>query len=74
LADVIFVMSARPGRIVATHRIDLPRPRTLDMTFEPRFIDVVHRIRTEIAQARREERASPPPALTGAPARAAAPP
>ena len=35
LADVIFVMSARPGRIVATHRIDLPRPRTLEITFEP---------------------------------------
>jgi NitT/TauT family transport system ATP-binding protein len=52
LADVIFVMSARPGRIVATHRIDLPRPRTLDMTFEPKFVDAVHRIRMEISQAR----------------------
>jgi len=56
LADVIFVMSARPGRIIATHRIDLPRPRTLDMTFEPAFIEVVHQIRNEIAQARQEQR------------------
>jgi NitT/TauT family transport system ATP-binding protein len=54
LADVIYVMSARPGRIVAAHRVDLPRPRTLETTFEPAFIDVVHRIRTEIAQARSE--------------------
>ena len=59
LADVIFVMSARPGRIVATHRIDLPRPRTLDMTFAPKFVDVVHEIRLEIAKARSETRDSP---------------
>jgi NitT/TauT family transport system ATP-binding protein len=52
LADVIFVMSARPGRIVATHRVDMKRPRTLDMTFEPAFIDIVHTIRNEIASAR----------------------
>jgi NitT/TauT family transport system ATP-binding protein len=54
LADTIFVMSARPGRIVATHRIEMPRPRTLDMTFDPKFIDVLHRIRGEIAKARNE--------------------
>ncbi len=59
LADVIFVMSARPGRIVATHRIDLPRPRTLDMTFEPKFVDAVHEIRLEIGKARSEARARP---------------
>jgi NitT/TauT family transport system ATP-binding protein len=58
LADVIFVMSARPGRIVAVHRIDLPRPRNLDMTFEPKFIEVVHGIRNQIALARNEERRS----------------
>jgi NitT/TauT family transport system ATP-binding protein len=54
LADTIFVMSARPGRIIATHQVDLPRPRTLDMTFEPKFVEIVHRIRNEIAQARHE--------------------
>lgn len=54
LADVIFVMSARPGRIVATHRVDLPRPRNLHTTFEPRFVDLVHTIRNEIAQVRNE--------------------
>lgn len=52
LADVIFVMSARPGRIIATHRVDLPRPRTVDTTFDPAFVDLVHRIRGQIAEAR----------------------
>jgi NitT/TauT family transport system ATP-binding protein len=61
LADVIFVMSARPGRITAVHRMDLPRPRTLDMTFEPNFIAIVHEIRSEIAQARQEARSAAMP-------------
>jgi NitT/TauT family transport system ATP-binding protein len=56
LADTVFVMSARPGRIVAAHHIDLPRPRTLDMTYEPKFVDIVHKIRNEIALARSEAR------------------
>ena len=58
LADVIFVMTARLGRITSVHRMDLPRPRTLDMTFEPKFIEVVHGIRNQIALARNEERRS----------------
>jgi NitT/TauT family transport system ATP-binding protein len=56
LADVIFVMSARPGRIVAVHRVDLPRPRTVESTFEKGFIDLVHAIRGEIAKVRGEVR------------------
>ena len=54
LADVIFVMSARPGRIVATHRVGLPQPRTVESTFDKSFIDLVHAIRTEISRVRDE--------------------
>jgi NitT/TauT family transport system ATP-binding protein len=54
LADVIFVMSARPGRVISTHRVDIPRPRTIQSTFEPRFVEIIQQIRTEIAHVRKE--------------------
>lgn len=52
LADVIHVMSARPGRIVMTKTVDLPRPRDLDICFEPEFTDIVHELRGKIAEVR----------------------
>src|SRR5436190_4708615 len=59
LADRVFVMSARPGRIIANHRVELPRPRTVESTFEKDFIDLVHLIRSEISRVRGEPVATP---------------
>lgn len=52
LADTVHVMSARPGRVIETKTIDIPRPRTLETTFEPHFVDLVHHLRARIAEAR----------------------
>jgi NitT/TauT family transport system ATP-binding protein len=48
LSDVVYVMSPRPGRFVEAVAIDLPRPRTLDMTTSPRFGSLVDRIRSHL--------------------------
>ncbi|MDP2373508.1 ABC transporter ATP-binding protein [Reyranella sp.] len=50
LADTVYVMSRRPGRIVMAKKIDIPRPRTLATTFEPHFVEVVHELRDRISQ------------------------
>ena len=50
LADTVYVMSRRPGRIVMAKKIDIPRPRTLATTFEPHFVDLVHELRDRIHQ------------------------
>ncbi len=52
LADRIFVMSSRPGRVVAERRVELPRPRDLEVTFKPEFQSIVHELREHIVRAR----------------------
>jgi NitT/TauT family transport system ATP-binding protein len=37
LSDTVHVMSARPGRIKASFRVELPRPRRVDQLTEPGF-------------------------------------
>ena len=41
LADRVVVMTPRPGRLAHIYDIDLPRPRTVEMSFEPGFIELV---------------------------------
>jgi NitT/TauT family transport system ATP-binding protein len=48
LADTVFVMSPRPGRVKDVVTVDLPRPRSLDDLSTPRFGELKHRILTEI--------------------------
>ena len=49
LAQTVHVMSARPGRILKTSTIDIPRPRTLESTFRPDFVEIVHDLRHHIS-------------------------
>lgn len=48
LADRILILSQRPGQIVADLRIDLPRPRNLEHTHDPRFADLARQVRSRI--------------------------
>src|SRR5262245_33615924 len=48
LADTVYVMSSRPGRIVRRCPVPIPRPRDLEVTYTPEFQDVVHELRSLI--------------------------
>lgn len=52
LADRVFCMSARPGRIIAEREIGFARPRDLDVTYTPEFAEIVHELRGHIREAR----------------------
>ena len=52
LADRVFVMSSRPGRMLVERKIEIPRPRDLEVTFTQGFQDIVHELRSHIVRAR----------------------
>jgi NitT/TauT family transport system ATP-binding protein len=52
LSDRVLVMSARPGRIIAERIVELPRPRSLAMSYDPYSVTLVHELREHISSAR----------------------
>lgn len=44
LSDRVYIMSARPGRILEEVRVELPRPRTSDVRISPEFVALKARI------------------------------
>ena len=52
LADTVYVMSKSPGRFVVKRKIDLPRPRDLEITYTKEFSDIVHELRGHIGAIR----------------------
>ena len=50
LADTVYVMSSRPGRIVKRRQVRIPRPRELEVTYTQEFQDIVHELRALIGK------------------------
>ena len=51
LSDVVLVMSARPGRLLETIVIELPRPRTVEMMSAVKFGEYTLKIRSLLSTA-----------------------
>ncbi len=54
LADRVVVLTPRPGRLAHVYDIDLPRPRTIQMTFEPAFIELVQDMKRTVETGGRD--------------------
>jgi polar amino acid transport system ATP-binding protein len=48
MADRVFVLAARPGRIVDVVEVSVPRPRKLSLMNSPEFAEAVERVRSSL--------------------------
>jgi NitT/TauT family transport system ATP-binding protein len=55
LADVIYVMSGRPGKIVSRREVKFPRRRSIELMSDPAFTEIVQELRQFIAEARAQQ-------------------
>lgn len=55
LSNRVYVMSARPGKIIGEHQAEFARPRTLQATYTERFVSALAAIRGQISKARAGE-------------------
>jgi NitT/TauT family transport system ATP-binding protein len=59
LATRICVMAARPGRIIDDSVVPFPRPRTVEMSYDPNFTVLTQRLRQMIVHAKPPKEAAP---------------
>ena len=52
LADRVHVMSARPGRVIVSHEVPIPKPRPIEVTYDREFTEFTQELRSHVAQAR----------------------
>ena len=55
LADTVYVMSKRPGRILLRKEIGIPRPRELEVTYTDAFTETVLELREHIGRIRKSQ-------------------